>query len=203
MKLVNESFKSKSAVFLDRDGVINPLVFNPDTGEYESPHEPQDFEIYSYVLPALRRLTNLGFALFLVSNQPSYAKGKTSMGNLNKIHELLDAQMRSNNVHFTNYYYCYHHPDGVVPDLTMACACRKPGAKFIIEAQERFNVDLSTSYFIGDQDTDVECGQRANLKTILILNQFSTNKRGNSSPDFVADDLLEATKLIAELEGRV
>lgn len=163
---------------------------------------PQDFEIYPFVFPALRGLTDLGFKLFLVSNQPSYAKGKTSMSNLNEIHEQLDAQMRSNKIHFAKYYYCYHHPKGIVPDLTMTCACTKPGTKFIMEAKEQFNIDLTSSYFIGDQDTDVECGQRAQLKTIMILNEYSVNKRGHSSPDLMANNLLEAMKLIERIEGR-
>ena len=194
--VLNTDDEVRAAIFLDRDGVINPLVFNPTTLEYESPHYPNDFAIYPNAITALKNLQERGFLLFLVSNQPSYAKGKTSMNNLNAIHDLLINKLESNNIYFTKYYYCYHHPNGVVPELTKICDCRKPGIKFIMDANEQFNVDLTTSYFIGDQDTDVICGQNANMKTVLILNEHSYKKRGSSSPDLMATNLLEASELI-------
>ena len=64
------------AVFLDRDGVINPNVLNPETGCYESPHKVEDFKLFPWTLESLKKLQENGFLLFLVSNQPSYAKGK-------------------------------------------------------------------------------------------------------------------------------
>ena len=114
------------AVFLDRDGVLNPLVYNVRTGEYESPHRGEDFSVYPYVVRSLRALADAGFRLFLISNQPSYAKGKTSMANLQAIHGLLDQYLQENNIVFTEYYYCYHHPDGIVPEFSGSASAANP-----------------------------------------------------------------------------
>ena len=64
------------AVFLDRDGVINPLVYNSVTSEYESPHSPEDFSIYPYVINSLKLIKEKYYKIIIISNQPSYAKGK-------------------------------------------------------------------------------------------------------------------------------
>jgi len=191
----------RPAIFLDRDGVINHLVFNPTNSEYESPHWPEDFSVYTYVIPALKNLMKFGYLLFLISNQPSYAKGKTSMDNILAIQQSLEQQLLTEGVSIQEYYYCYHHPLAVVPELAVICECRKPGTKFISEAVGKFGVDLHTSYFIGDQDSDIECGQQAKMKTIMVDNEFSLHKRGKSSPDFVVKDLYEATELIGKIEG--
>ena len=74
----------RRAVFLDRDGVINQNVFNPATGEYEAPLIVQDFALVPGVQKALLRLQTAGFLLFLVSNQPNYAKGKSTLSAIGK-----------------------------------------------------------------------------------------------------------------------
>ena len=185
-------------VFLDRDGVINPNVFNKASGEWESPLYPQDFKIFPWVVQSLRRLTDNKFRLFLVSNQPSYAKGKTSLGNIKAIQEKLHSILIDNQIYFTEYYYCYHHPQGIVPELSLACHCRKPGTLFLKEAEKRYSLDMSLSWMIGDRDSDVICGQKAGARTIMILNQkeLREKKTPESTPDFKAANLIEAVDII-------
>lgn len=180
------------AVFLDRDGVLNPLVYNVRTGEYESPHRGEDFSVYPYVVRSLRALADAGFRLFLISNQPSYAKGKTSMANLQAIHGLLDQYLQENNIAFTEYYYCYHHPNGIVPEFSGVCKCRKPQPFFILQAAEKYHLNLAKCWMIGDQDTDVQCGQNAGVRTIQLGNPHSAAKRGQAKPDYQATDLAAA-----------
>lgn len=187
----------QKAVFLDRDGVINRLVFNPDTGEYESPHAVADLELFPWTLDSLHALRDMGYLLFLISNQPSYAKGKTSMENIRAIHALLHRTFLEHDIEFAEYYYCHHHPNGIVPELTGTCRCRKPGTLFLEEAQRTFNYSTADSWFIGDQDSDIFCGQAYGLRTILINNENSYGKRGKSNPDFHADSLEKAVTLIA------
>lgn len=186
----------KQAVFLDRDGVLNQLIYNPITGEYESPHVVEDLHIFSYVEVCLKELQAQGYLLFLISNQPSYAKGKTSMENIQVIHETLVQSIAQGNIDFEEYYYCYHHPQGVVPEYTGICQCRKPGNYFLKQAQEQYQLDMEQSWFIGDQDSDIFCGQSCGMNTILITNPYSHKKRGNSKPSSYAGDLQEAVRLI-------
>lgn len=187
------------AVFLDRDGVINPLVYNPLTGEYESPHYIEDFSIYPEVVSALKKLNALGYQLFLVSNQPSYAKGKTSLENIKSIHSIMEKFFLEQGIEFKQYYYCYHHPNGIIPEYSTLCDCRKPNNRFLKEAQDNFGVDFNSSWFVGDQDSDMECGKSVGLKTILLINKNSAKKRGNSNPDYTSVNLTDAVKIIEKI----
>ena len=188
----------KKGIFLDRDGVINPNVFNKATGEWESPHCPKDFKLFPWTIQSLRRLQRSLFNLFLVSNQPDYAKGKTSLKNIQAVHEKFHSILIDNQIYFTEYFYCYHHPQGIVPELSIECDCRKPGTFFLNEAERKYSLDMSLSWMIGDRDSDIICGQRACFRTILILNQneFGVTKKIESTPDFKVANLLEGVDVI-------
>ena len=184
------------AIFFDRDGVINNLIFNPKTGEYESPHEPEDLEIISGALETIKTLSDKGYQIFVISNQPSYAKGKTTLEKIKEIQQKLKTQIEDCGINIREYYYCYHHPDGIVPEYTGECKCRKPKPFFIKKAEKDYDLDLSNSWMIGDQDSDIECGKNAGVKTILIINKDSGKKRGQVSPDYSVIGLSEIINLI-------
>ena len=188
---------SKRGIFFDRDGVLNSLVYYADTAEWESPRNARDFQLMPGALDVLSTLRQAGWLLFLVSNQPSYAKGKTSLEALHAVHAELDRHLNeSYQVSFAGVYYCYHHPQGVVPDYTRVCECRKPGIGSLLKAQAAYDLDLSACWFVGDQDTDVECGQRAGCHTIQIAYAPSQNKRGRSHPDYSCRDLAAIATII-------
>ena len=186
----------KKAVFLDRDGVLNELVPNPSTGEYEPPHSPDDLIIFPDVIESLRILQGAQFELFLISNQPDYAKGKTTLENLKAVHAKLDRIVRSEGIRFREYYYCYHHPQGKVPEYSFECECRKPKPFFILMAAKRYSIDLSKSWMIGDRDSDIECGKAAGTKTIMIENPQSLKYRTSNQPDFTVANLIDALQII-------
>ncbi|MEW6517401.1 MAG: HAD-IIIA family hydrolase [candidate division FCPU426 bacterium] len=189
------------AVFLDRDGVLNRLVFNPVTKRHESPHVPQDFALLPGVLDEVERLQAAGYMLFLVSNQPSYALGKTTMENIRAIHQLLETAFQARGIRFQEYYYCFHHPEGVVPDYTADCECRKPKPYFILKARDEFDLDLGKCWLVGDQDSDVLCGRASGVRTILVAEPDSAARRGQSEPDFHAATLGRAVDIILEDGG--
>ena len=186
----------KKAVFLDRDGVLNQLVLNPITGEYEPPHSPDDLVLHPYVFESLRSLQEAGFILFLISNQPDYAKGKTTLASLKAVHEKFDDILKSAGIRFTDYYYCYHHPKGIVPEYSFHCKCRKPKPFFLLKSAHDYRVDLKNSWMIGDRDSDVECGKAAGTRTINIEEPHSSGSRGSSNPDFTSANLKDAVKII-------
>lgn len=188
-------------VFLDRDGVLTKLIFNSESEDYEAPNLVQDLELMDDVIYSLDKLKKMKFKLFLISNQPDYAKGKTTLLNIKKIENKFKIMLEEKNVGLDEYYYCYHHPKGVIPEYTLKCYCRKPGILFLEKAKVKYNLDLKKAWFIGDRDIDIFCGAKAGVKTILIENPLSKDKRGNSIPDFVVQNIKEAVKTI-EFENK-
>jgi D-glycero-D-manno-heptose 1,7-bisphosphate phosphatase len=184
------------AVFFDRDGVINRLVYNPQTKEYESPHFVKDYILFPDAIQCLKHIREAGFYLFLISNQPSFAKGKTTIEEIEGIHNKMVGLLAGSDIKFDECFYCYHHPEGVVDGFNIKCQCRKPEPYFIFKARDKFDFHLNGSWLIGDQDTDIFCGQKAGIKTILIEDKFSEKKRGSSTPDFKVRSLKEAVNII-------
>ena len=183
------------AVFLDRDGVINELAYFAGSGEYEAPKTRKDFRIFPHTIGALQELVKAGCKLFLITNQPDYAKGKATMEELKAIHEIMHRKFIENGIEFTEYYYCYVHPDAVVPEL-LGSECRKPKPYMIFEAQKKYNLNLQNAWMVGDQDTDIRTGKAAGAKTIVVEYPQSANRRGKVAPDFTAKDLKEAVNII-------
>ncbi|QNI32690.1 HAD-IIIA family hydrolase [Alloacidobacterium dinghuense] len=177
----------RRAVFLDRDGVLNSNIWNPATGAYESPLRPEQFELLPKVISALHLLQDDGYLLFLVSNQPNYAKGKATMRTLDAIHRRLETAMLEACISFAAYYYCLHHPL-----VTGDCFCRKPSPYFLLKARDLFALDLRQSWMIGDRQTDIECGLAAGARTIGIGALFPPA----AEADHIAADLWQAAQII-------
>lgn len=186
-------------VFLDRDGVLIDLVLNPTTGRFESPHAVADYHLRPGSLEALERLHALGTMLFLVSNQPDYALQKTSLDEIRAIHERFESDLVRAGVLFQQFYYCYHHPRGTVAGYSGLCICRKPRPYFLHEAARQFGISLYESWIIGDQDSDIECGERAGCQTLLIEYPESADKRGLVTPDYTVSSLAAAVDLLERI----
>lgn len=148
------SAKNK-AVFLDRDGVLNR-----EMGDYVCRLE--DFHILDN-FEALKTLQNKGYLLIVATNQGGLAKGWYTEDELAKMHSHLKETYLNHGVTFTDIFYCPHHPD-----FTGSCDCRKPKPGLLLRGIEKYNLDPSKSYFIGDRERDVEAGTAAGVKGILI-----------------------------------
>lgn len=183
------------AVFLDRDGVLNKLIFRDNFQEYTPPHTVEEIEIIDGVYESLKKLSEKNYLLFLVSNQPDYAKGKISFDMLISICDKFKEYMDSNGISFMEYYYCFHHPKGIVEGYNINCNCRKPGTLFVDTAVEKYNIDRNSSWFVGDRDSDILCGKNAKLKTIFINSGLFKLEKDNI-PNFYANNIIEATKII-------
>jgi D-glycero-D-manno-heptose 1,7-bisphosphate phosphatase len=177
----------KRAIFLDRDGVLNRNILNPETSAYESPLTPGQLELLPNVIPALWLLRDAGYLLFIVSNQPNYAKGKASMEALDAIHSKLETALGEAGIAFNASYYCFHHPS-----FTGPCTCRKPSPYFLFKARDIFKVELEKSWMIGDRTTDVECGRFGGTRTVKI-GDWDTFGVG---ADLVVPNLWSATQVI-------
>jgi len=184
------------ALFLDRDGILNELVYYADTGEYESPRAPSDLQLCAGVLPVLKTWQQAGWLLFLVSNQPSYAKGKVALEDLQAVHAVFAEELDRVGIQFRAFYYDYTHPQGIIPDYTQESAFRKPNPGFLLRAQHEHEVELAASWMIGDRDSDIICGQRVGCRTVLIANQQSAAYQDNSQPTLICRDLVECAAML-------
>lgn len=190
----------RKAVFLDRDGVLNELAFNPVNGEFESPHFLETLSIFEEALRATKLLLPQ-FSLFVVSNQPSFAKGKTTLENIQAIAAEVSKSFEKFDIPVVEYFYCYHHPQSLVSELRIKCACRKPGTFFLESAAEKYGIDLKKSWMVGDQDSDVECGSAAGCRTVLVENIRSQHKRKSANPEARVQDLTQAINYILQVES--
>lgn len=192
----------RPAIFLDRDGVINPTVLNPATGKMESPLSTADFSFCDGVLESLSILRDQGFPLILVSNQPNYALGKSTLNGLSAIHQKFVYELVRSGIAFARFCYCLHHPKGVTPGYSGLCVCRKPSPWFLLRARDDFGYSLGDSWMIGDRPTDTQCGRAAGAKTICIEPEPGASDPVNPAralaarPDYSVRNLAEAVDII-------
>jgi D-glycero-D-manno-heptose 1,7-bisphosphate phosphatase len=188
--------EERRAVFLDRDGVINEDWLNPATGEWESPLAPESLIVIDGAIEGMRALRAAGFRLFLVSNQPSFAKGKATLEALHAVHDRLVSILAENGIHFSEFYYSYSHPDAVVPGYGGECHDRKPSPYFLHKAAREHQLDMANSWMVGDRESDVECGVRAGVRTIRVRNTRAGIRPQTPEPDAHAEGLFEAAQII-------
>lgn len=190
------------AIFLDRDGTINAMVYDPDHGTVDSPLRPDQLRLLPGAAQAIRRLKAIGFLTVVVSNQPVVAKGKTSLGLLESTTARLLDELAAEGAAPDAIYYCLHHPDGVVAEYALPCGCRKPGHGLLVQAADDLGIDLGRSYMVGDGLTDVQAGRSAGCRTVWLGSPRcdwcgAALDHDVPSPDAIVPSLIEAAKLIA------
>jgi D-glycero-D-manno-heptose 1,7-bisphosphate phosphatase len=148
--------KANKAVFLDRDGVIN------QNSDHYYIYRPEDLRINEGVAVFLENLSEKGYLLIIITNQSGISRGIYTKEETDRLHDLLSAELSKHRVRFTEIYYCPHHPD------QGRCLCRKPGILLLEKAIARFFIDPASSWFIGDSESDIQAGEAAGLKTLLI-----------------------------------
>jgi D-glycero-D-manno-heptose 1,7-bisphosphate phosphatase len=185
------------AVFIDRDGVINKGVMDQELGQYESPYRAADVELEDRAAEGLRHLRELGWPLIVISNQPAAAKGTVSLAELWEVHERVVDLLAEEGVVLDDWRYCFHHPQGKVPQLSGPCPCRKPLPGMLLAGASKHDVDLEGSWMIGDTDRDIGAGVAAGTRTVLLENPRSAHKRGGAAnEDFRAADLAQAAAIV-------
>lgn len=186
---------SKKAVFLDRDGCISP-------DEYGYISDPAGYELYPYTEQALRLLKSLGYLLILVTNQSGIARGYFGFPELEKVHAKLQNLLAAEGVKLDAIYFSPYLKQGIVEPYNVAHEDRKPGLGMFRRARREFKIDPAASWMIGDRETDVAFGKKAHLKSILLLTGNGAQEMLSGAwnweypPDFVAENLLTAAKLI-------
>ncbi len=178
-----DSSKKQLAVFLDRDGVINEDV--------HFLHDPKKFQMLPKVLEGIKRLQDMKYRLIIITNQAGIGLGYYTVEDFFQVNSEMLRQFSTAGIKIDKIYFCPHSE-------SEKCTCRKPATGLILRAQEELNLDLSRSFIVGDQLSDIQAGKNAGLKTILIKNE--KNKAKEIDADFIAETLVQATEFIKKNE---
>jgi heptosyltransferase II len=184
----------KIAVFLDRDGTINEEV------GYLSREE--DLKLIPGAAEGLCLLNQHALKTVVVSNQSGVARGYLSLDQVREIHQRLEDLLEEKGAYLDGIYFCPHHPEIGEPPYRALCDCRKPQDGMLRTAARDLDLDLSSSYVIGDHLSDVVLGKRMGMKSILVLTGHGREQMDKLPspeglyPDFVAHGLNQAVRWI-------
>jgi histidinol-phosphate phosphatase family protein len=177
----------KRAVFLDRDGVINRKAVE---GEYVTRWE--DFHFLPGVAEAISLLDRAGWSVIVISNQRCVARGLLTIAELDAIHQKMVEELARSGAKLDGIYYCPH-------DKESACSCRKPSPGMLLTAAQEHQIDLASSWMVGDSASDIEAGKRAGCGTVRIIADLPAENEG---ADCFARSLLEASERVLTAAGK-
>ena len=169
------------AVFLDRDGTI--------IEDKDYLHRPEEVVTYPGVGPALKRLQDAGFKLFIVTNQSGVGRGYFTLEDVHGVHEHLCRELAKDGVRFEKIYIAPEAPD-------QPSRGRKPSPQFLFDARDEFGIDLGQSYMIGDKLIDLECGWNAGVKeSILVRTGYGTKTERAAAEKLTVFDTVESASV--------
>jgi D-glycero-D-manno-heptose 1,7-bisphosphate phosphatase len=174
------------AVFLDKDGtLVKDVPYNAD---------PALVAFETDVFEGLRTLQGHGFKLVIISNQPGISMGLFSQHELDNLIRFFEKKFTENGALLSGFYYCPHTP----ATAETACSCRKPEPGLLLSAAQDLHIDLAASWMVGDILNDVEAGNRAGCRTVLINNGNETEWLSGPyrNPEYTARYFRDATNYI-------
>ncbi len=185
-----ESIKRKPAVFLDRDGTF--IVDRPFLSE------PEGVELFPETIPALRGLMELGFRLIVISNQSGVARGYFGEEAVERINSRFRELLEMEGVLLDGIYYCPNHPDAIDQKYRANLQCRKPNTGMVDRAVQEMEIDLSSSFVVGDKLSDVELAHNLNITGILVKTGYGLKAlESMAEPDFpIAENMLDVLEII-------
>jgi D-glycero-D-manno-heptose 1,7-bisphosphate phosphatase len=182
----------RPAVFLDRDGTLLEEAGYLDRIER--------LAFFPYTIDAIRLLNRGGFAVVVITNQSGVGRGMYDEEFVGRVHRAVDARVAEGGGRIDGFYYCPHHPTAEIEEYRRDCDCRKPGPGMLRQAARDLDLDLSRSFAVGDKWTDVEAGNAAGGKGLLVRTGYgrSSELAPNTTvaPAAVLDDLIAATAWI-------
>jgi D-glycero-D-manno-heptose 1,7-bisphosphate phosphatase len=196
--------KPRPAVFVDRDGTLNEMVYDETHGLLDSPRRAEQVRLKPGAARFLQRLRHAGYFLCVVTNQPGVAKGTLSPDDLAAVNGRLAGLLAAEDAAWDDIRVCPHHPGGpAVPagELVRTCACRKPSPGMLLDAARQHGLDLAASWMVGDGLNDIQAGHAAGCRAILVgrlkleqIERFLSLEK--AEPDIVVPDLAAAADRI-------
>nr|ADA82662.1 D,D-heptose 1,7-bisphosphate phosphatase [Candidatus Blochmannia sayi] len=185
----------KNAIFIDRDGTINidnHYVYNIN-----------DFFFIDNVIHAMIELKKMNFFLIIVTNQSGIARGVFTQQDFIFLTKWMISYLQLYCVHIDAVYFCPHHLQGIVKQFKQNCLCRKPGPGMLLDAQKRFNINMTTSYMVGDTANDMLAGQLAGVGTnVLVCSGKKITKKTMNTANWVIKSLASLPNIIKKQRYR-
>jgi len=161
----------RPAAFFDRDGVLNV--------DHGYVHRPEQLEWIDGAREAVRLLNSAGYYVLVVSNQSGIARGHYDEVAVKSFHAHMQKDLAADGARIDAFYFCPHHPDGIVKSLAVSCHCRKPAPGMLEQAAREWPIDAGASFLIGDKDDDMAAAAAFNIRGIRF------NSQKDSLPDLV------------------
>jgi D-glycero-D-manno-heptose 1,7-bisphosphate phosphatase len=190
----------RPAVFIDRDGTINEQMGYIN--------HISRFVLLPGAADGIKLLNRYHFLVVVVSNQSGVAREYFPIRLVDEVHAYMKELVEREGGHIDGIFFCPHHTNGNMREYSIECDCRKPRTGLIERACQDFDIDMESSYVIGDRCTDIELAHRANLNGILVTTGYGLGEidhvlpKTPYKPIHIAKDLLYAVRWIIEAEGK-
>jgi D-glycero-D-manno-heptose 1,7-bisphosphate phosphatase len=183
-------------IVLDRDGVLNRMIDNPAEPRPDSPLRVSEAEVFPWVPEALRALTEAGCGIVIASNQPAWAKGKTTRADLEAVHAEIVRQAQAAGGVISSSHICFHRAEA-------GCGCRKPATGLLAEAFARqTSYAPADAWMVGDRATDVLAGVAFGMRTAYLgdsgSDEYATLAARAIHPSFCGADLRDFARFLLE-----
>ena len=165
----------RPAAFLDRDGVLNV--------DHGYTHKPEQLEWIEGAAEAVRLLNEAGYYVLVITNQSGVARGYYDEAAVQSFHARMRDSLARHGARIDAFYYCPHHPEGIIKQLAVQCRCRKPGPGMLEQAAREWPIDTGASFLIGDKDDDLAAAAAFKIRGIKFNSQI------DSLPDLVRREL--------------
>lgn len=168
------------AIFFDRDGILNRAIVKD--GRPYPPARLEDMKIFPETAAVLPCLANAGYLLIGITNQPDVARRTQTREIVKSLNAFIQSELPVREI-----FVCYH-------DDADRCDCRKPKPGLILRAAEKYDIDLSKSWMVGDRWKDIAAGQAVRLKTVFVDYHYAETYKG-----LPADFTVEDTSFLADI----
>ena len=147
--------------FLDRDGVINK--------EVNYLYKVEDFEYTENCIEGLKKIKALGYEIIIVTNQAGIARGYYTEDDYQKLTDWYVADLKNQGIDILDVFHCPHHPEGNIPEYSIVCDCRKPKSGMFEQALAQYNIDIDSSFMVGDKNSDLGAAKSAGIQQLYLV----------------------------------
>jgi len=171
----------EKGIFLDRDGVINI--------EKNYLYKIEDFEFVDGIFNSLKKIQNLGYKIFVITNQSGIARGYYTLEDFNKLTLWMIEEFKNNEIVISQVELCPHGPND-------DCLCRKPKTKMIENILKNYDIDLKKSWLVGDKSSDILCAKNAGISNTIQVKSGHNFDENESEANYICESISDIHKII-------